>query len=350
MTGPASTFRPAALRADMLLVLTAAIWGLAFVFQRTGMEHIGPFSFNGIRFLLGAAALLPLMRRTSRRFHPIPGRPAPTPKTYIKGGLLAGLMLFCGANLQQSGLVTTTAGKAGFITGLYVVITPMLGLFFRQYPPLATWIGACAAAMGLYLLSITGDFSIAPGDLLVLIGALFWACHMLVIGRLCQRMDPVTLAASQFFWCGLGSLAIGLGTETFTWSGALGAGQAILYCGLMSTGVAYTLQAVAQREANPTHAAIILSLESVFAALSGWALLGETMNPRALTGCALMLGGMLVSELGPTLPASRQQDGLTAAAPGSIRSADAVRTHEKGPGWRKNKGHPSCAQSKKRAS
>ncbi|MGE4554448.1 MAG: DMT family transporter [Desulfovibrionaceae bacterium] len=291
----------AALRADALLLLTAAIWGLAFVFQRTGMEHIGPLTFNGIRFLLGAAALAPLTARTRRHFRPAPGQPAPSAATYIKGGLLAGLVLFGGASLQQAGLVYTTAGKAGFITGLYVVITPMLGLFLRQRPPAATWLGAGLAAAGLYLLSVTGDFSIAFGDLLVLVGAFFWAGHMLVIGQLSPRMDPVSLAACQFVCCGVVSLVAGVATEPVTWAGVLGAGQAILYCGLMSVGVAYTLQVVAQREANPAHAAIILSLESVFAALAGWVLLGEVMDARALVGCALMLGGMLVSELAPAL-------------------------------------------------
>ena len=291
--------RLATIRADSLLMTTALIWGVAFVFQRTGMEHVGPMTFNAVRFLLGSAVLIPLTVRTRRHFRPVAGLPEPGLKTYLLGGLAAGAVLFGGAALQQAGLVTTTAGKAGFITGLYVVITPLMGLAFRQRPGWGTWLGASLAAAGLYLLSVEADFSIAPGDLLVLVGAFFWAGHMLVIGWLSPRMDPVTLASAQFAVCGLLSLAAGLILEPVSLAGIRGASTAILYCGLGSVGVAYTLQVVAQREANPAHASVILSLEAVFAAVAGWIILGEVMDARALTGCGLMLSGMLFSQYRP---------------------------------------------------
>lgn len=289
----------ATLKSDSLLLLTALIWGTAFVFQKTGMEHLGPFSFNGIRFVLGSLALTPLVVFSLRRTAPAEYQQPHGLGTYLKGGLIAGCVLFGGAALQQLGIVTTTAANAGFITGLYVILTPLLGLFFRQRPGWGTWAGGALAVAGLYLLSIHGDLSISRGDLYVLVGALFWATHMLVIGWLAPRMNPLALAQAQFMVCGLLSLAVGLVFEEITWSGMVGAADAILYCGLMSTGVAYTLQVVAQRQADPAHASIILSLEALFAAVAGWMLLGELLGVRELTGCGLMLAGMVLSQLRP---------------------------------------------------
>jgi len=218
-------------------------------------------------------------------------------QTVAWGGALAGLVLFMGASLQQVGLVHTTAGNAGFITGLYVVIVPLLGLFWRQRPDLGTWIGALLAAAGLYLLSVTAAFEIAFGDLLVLVGAFFWAAHVLIIGWLSPRIESIQLACIQFAVCSLLSLITAAALETMTLQGLMGAALPILYGGLLSVGVAYTLQVVAQRDARPAHAAIILSLESVFAALGGWLLLGELLSARALAGCSLMMAGMLLSQL-----------------------------------------------------
>jgi drug/metabolite transporter (DMT)-like permease len=288
-----------ALKANILLSITALIWGAAFVAQRVGMEHVGPFTFNGVRFALGALVLLPLMR-LSEGLLPAPSFVAkPTAWTYFKGGTLAGLALFAGATLQQFGLVYTTAGKAGFITGLYVVIVPLLGLFFKKKTGMSAWAGAILAAAGLYLLSVTESFSIEYGDLLVLVSAFFWAGHVLVIGWLSPRMNPVKLAAAQFAACSMLSLAAALATESITVAGLTGGAAAILYGGLLSVGVAYTVQVVAQRDAEPTHAAIILRLEAVFAAFAGWVVLGETMSARGFTGCGLMLAGMLLSQLIP---------------------------------------------------
>jgi len=286
------------LKSDALLMLTATIWGFAFVAQRVGMEYVGPFTFNGVRFALGSLSLVPLMLLKRKNPSAIAALLPPADRrTVAWGGALAGLVLFMGASLQQSGLVHTTAGNAGFITGLYVVIVPLLGLFWRQRPDLGTWIGALLAAAGLYLLSVTAAFEIAFGDLLVLVGAFFWAAHVLIIGWLSPRIESIQLACIQFAVCSLLSLITAAALETMTLQGLMGAALPILYGGLLSVGVAYTLQVVAQRDARPAHAAIILSLESVFAALGGWLLLGELLSARALAGCSLMMAGMLLSQL-----------------------------------------------------
>lgn len=285
-------------RADALLLITATIWGFAFVAQRVGMAHVGPFTFNGVRFALGSLSLLPLLiafrrgRSPARRLLPPAGR-----KTMIWGGVLAGLFLFAGASLQQVGLKYTTAGNAGFITGLYVVIVPIMGLGLGQRTDFGTWTGACSAVIGLYLLSITAGLRIAWGDLLEVIGAFFWAAHVLIIGWLSPRTNAILLAATQFAVCSLLSLATAAVLETMAWEGLRRAAIPILYGGLASVGVAYTLQVVAQKDAHPAHAAIFLSMEAVFAALGGWLLLDEQLTPRALAGCALMLAGMLISQL-----------------------------------------------------
>lgn len=291
--------RSSAFKANVLLLITAVIWGAAFVAQRLGMEHMGPFTFNGIRFALGALALIPLMRRSEGLLPPPAFVAQPTLRSYLRAGAIAGAVLFAGATLQQVGMVHTTAGKGGFITGLYVVIVPLLGLFFKKKTGLGACAGAMLAAVGLYLLSITESFTIEYGDLLVLVGAFFWAGHVLVIAWLSPQLNPVKLAAAQFAACSVLSLAAALATETITLAGLIGGSGAIAYGGLMSVGVAYTLQVVAQRDAEPTHAAIILSLEAVFAAVAGWIALGETMTSRGFWGCGLMLAGMLLSQLVP---------------------------------------------------
>ncbi len=293
------------LRADGLLLLAALIWGAAFVAQRMGMDHVGPMTFNGVRFALGALVLAPFALRD-----PGAGNPAAMPtRGALLGGLLAGLALFAGASFQQVGIMYTTAGNAGFITGLYVVIVPILGLFWRQRPGLGVWIGAVLAAAGLYLLSVTGDLSISFGDLLVLVCAFCFAGHVLIIGWLAPRIPALRLSVLQYACCAALSFLAAAFTEEIRLGGILDAALPILYGGLMSVGVAYTLQVVAQKDAPPAHASILLSLEGAFAALAGWALLGETMTTRGLTGCGLMLGGMLLAQLWP------EQARKSAAAP-----------------------------------
>lgn len=291
--------RDASVRADILCLVTALIWGLAFVAQRIGMDHMGPMGFNAVRFALGAVVLAPLALRSLR--YPPASPFLTTGRRWLPwlGGLLAGTVLFSGASLQQVGLKYTTAGKAGFITGLYVVLVPMLGFFLGQRPARGDVVGAVAAAVGLYFLSVTEDFSLAPGDGLELVGAFFWAAHVLVIGWLSPRTRALPLAMTQYAVCAVLSLVCALSFEELTWAGIRGAAWPILYGGVMSVGLAYTLQVVAQRDAKPTHAAILLSFETVFAALGGMVILGEQMTGRALLGCILMFAGMLASQLWP---------------------------------------------------
>jgi drug/metabolite transporter (DMT)-like permease len=284
------------LQSDSLLLLAASIWGFAFVAQRLGMQHVGPFGFTGVRFALGCLVLLPLLFREGM------GREAPRTAGWLAlpglgGALLAGFVLFCGASFQQVGLIYTTAGNAGFVTGLYVVLVPLIGIALGQRTHAGTWIGCVLAAVGLYLLSATPRFGIALGDLLVLVGAVFWACHVHVIGWLSVRQRPLKLAVVQNGACAVLSLLVSAAVEQNTASSYLAAAIPILYGGIMSVGVAFTLQVVAQMKVKPAHAAIIMSLEAVFAALGGWIFLGEVLTPRAMTGCVLMFCGMLVSQL-----------------------------------------------------
>jgi len=281
-------------RSDSLLMLTAIIWGSAFVAQRVGMSYVGPLTFNGVRFALGAMVLLPLVRwrnkypRSEGSTHRIS-----LARQALWGGGLAGLMLFSGASLQQIGLVYTTAGKAGFITGLYVIIVPLMGLFLGHWPGWGGWVGACLATIGLYLLSVTEAWTFAPGDFWELFGAFFWAAHVLVLSWLSPRMERIKLACTQYVVCSILSLLGAYFTETITLDGIMGAIIPILYGGVLSVGIAYTLQVIAQRHTPPTHAAIILSLEAVFAALAGWLVLGEILSLRGLIGCIFMFAGML---------------------------------------------------------
>jgi drug/metabolite transporter (DMT)-like permease len=288
-------------KSDGLLFLTAVIWGFAFVAQRVGMDYVGPFGFNGVRFALGCLVLLPFLYRNGLRSGRTPRRePALLSLPSLGGGLVAGLVLFCGASFQQVALVYTTAGNAGFITGLYVVLVPIIGIALGHRAHSGTWIGAGLAGVGLYLLSVVGPFTISPGDLLVLIGAFFWAVHVHLIGWLSPRQDPLKIAFLQFAACAALSLLTAVAIEHNTMHSYGSAAIPILYGGVLSVGVAYTLQVVAQKKAKPAHAAIILSLEAVFAAIGGWLFLGETLGARAVVGCVLMLCGMLASQLWPT--------------------------------------------------
>ena len=284
------------LRANLLLLLTALIWGFAFVAQRQGMEHVSPFTFNTMRFAIGSLSLLPIIfftrrRQTVRQRTPLLSIPM------LAGTFYLGITLFLGASLQQIGIVSTTAGKAGFITGLYVIIVPILGLLWKQKTIAATWAGAFLAVIGMYFLSVTDDLTISKGDLLVLISALFWAIHVQLISWLSQKFDALHLSFYQFLFCSVFSWLAAVQWETITISGIQGAMLPILYTGIFSVGIAYTLQVVAQQKAHPAHAAIILSLESVFAVLGGYYFLGEIISMRGLFGCSLMLAGMLLSQL-----------------------------------------------------
>ncbi len=284
-----------ALRADALLLLTALIWGSGFVAQRLGLDSIGPMLYNGLRFGLGALAILPLAFAPDRRPHADPL----TPRQLLAGGFAAGVLLFAGASLQQVGLLYTSVANAGFITGLYVIFVPLFGRFLGHHIAFGTWLGVLLAVLGMYFLSIQADFTLAFGDALQLAGAVFWAAHVLVLDHVAPRTHAVRLACLQFAVCATLCLVAAVAFEPIELAGIVAAAPAIAWGGLLSVAMGYTLQVVAQKDAIATHAAIILSLEAVFAALAGWLILGETLSGRAVFGCALMLAGMLVTQLLP---------------------------------------------------
>ena len=285
-------------KADALLLLAAVIWGTGFVAQRAGMEHVGPMTFTGIRFAIAFLVLLPILcLRRQREPQTDSQTGASTRRIYLLGGTVAGGVLFIGVSLQQIGLIYTTAGKAGFITGLYVVIVPIIGFFLRHRVRSATWIGAGLSAVGLYFLSVRGSLEMNRGDWYVLACAFVWATHVLIIGRLSPRADPIRLAAMQFAITSVLGLTAALLIEGMTLENVLAAKWAILYGGIFAVGVGFTLQVVGQRDAPAAHAAILLSLEAVFAAVAGGLILSEVLSRRELFGCALMLAGVLVSQI-----------------------------------------------------
>ena len=285
------------MKSNLLLLLTAVIWGFAFVAQRAGMEYIGPFAFNAIRFALGSVSLIPLLIINRSRNNQSENLFHFKNKYFIKGGLILGVVLFLGSTFQQTGLVYTSAGKSGFITGLYIILVPIFGLFIGQKTSLFTWLGAMTAVIGLYLLSVTEDLSMNIGDILVLTSAVFWAVQILIIGFLSTRTDAIQLAFYQFVICSFLSFIAASITEITTLSRILEALIPILYAGICSVGIAYTLQIIAQRKAHPANAAIIMSLEAVFAVIGGWLILSESIPLRGLIGCAFMLTGMILSQI-----------------------------------------------------
>ncbi|MCE4053454.1 DMT family transporter [Pseudomonas sp. Au-Pse12] len=291
--------RSQALRADVLMLITAVIWGSAFVAQTSGMDHIGPFLYSGLRFALGSLCLLPLvLRRPTSANQPEPL----LNRGLLLGGVLMGLALALGINLQQVGLMFTTVTNAGFITGLYVIVVPLLGLLIGHKTGLGTWLGAVLAVVGMFLLSVSDGFHVASGDWLQLIGAFVWGGHVILVGVFAGRHDPIRLAFLQFATCAVVSLILALCLEPIAWAAIVAAGPAILYGGMVAVGIGYTLQVIAQKDAIASHAAIILSLEAVFAAIAGAWLLDESLQARGYFGCALMLSGMLVAQLWPKKP------------------------------------------------
>ncbi len=287
-----------AVSSDFILLLAAIIWGFAFVAQRIGMEYVGPFTYNGVRFALGTLVVMPILfiriRKKRELIHP--GLSIPQWKI-IAGSIGTGVLLFGGVAFQQVGLQYTTAGKAGFITGLYVVLVPICGLLIGRQMRWPMWTGAILSLIGLYFLSISGNFTIDRGDLFVLICAIFFTFHVLFIAWLSPLMDSFALAVIQFSVCTVLNLIVAFLTETVQVSSILQAWIPIAYGGALSVGIAYTLQVVAQKTAHPAYASIILSLEAVFAVIGGSMILHETLTQRMLLGCGLMLSGMVMAQI-----------------------------------------------------
>jgi drug/metabolite transporter (DMT)-like permease len=285
-----------ALRADLLMLLTALIWGTGFVAQTAGMDHIGPYLFSGLRFALGSLCLVPLILRnakTARKPEPLLNR------GMLQAGIIMGLALALGINLQQVGLLFTSVTNSGFITGLYVIVVPLLGLLLGHKTGLGTWLGCLLAVVGMCLLSVGDNFHVASGDWLQLIGAFVWGGHVVLVSLFASRHDPIRLAFLQFATCSVVSLLLAVLFEPIALNAIIDAGPALLYGGIVAVGVGYTLQVVAQKHAIASHAAIILSLEAVFAAIAGAWILGEALQLRGYIGCGLMLAGMLLAQLWP---------------------------------------------------
>lgn len=287
------------LKSILILLLAAGIWGFGFVAQRVGMQHVGPFAYTGVRFALASISLLPVIYFFSKAKNKEQTKNKVEEadlKTTIKSGIMAGVVLFVAASWQQIGLVYTTAAKAGFITSLYIVLVPILGIFLNQKTHATTWIGALTAVVGLYMLSINESFTIEFGDFLEIIGAFFWAAHILLIDKYVKNVDAVKLSCVQFATGSIFSILFALMFEDIDVAGIIQAAVPILYGGILSGGVAYTLQAIGQKNAKPSHAAIVLSMESVFAAIGGTILLSEILPLKGYIGCALMLAGMLIAQ------------------------------------------------------
>lgn len=304
------------IRNSLLLLLTATIWGTAFVAQSVGMDYVEPFTFTFARSIIGGIVLIPciwFLRRLKGRASGSVAQAAESNDAEVScngntrtlvtriewiGGICCGLALCAASNFQQIGMVHTTVGKAGFITALYVVIVPIMGLFFKKKVSFVVWICVVLSVVGLYLLCMTeGSLTLAYGDLLVLICAILFSIHIMVIDYFSPQGDGVVMSCIQFFVCGIVSGVIMLFVETPSVENIMAAAMPILYAGVLSSGVAYTLQIVGQKDMNPTVASLILCLESVVSALAGWLVLNEALSVRELLGCALMFAAIVMAQV-----------------------------------------------------
>jgi len=295
-------------RAELLLLVTAVFWGFAFVPRRVAMDTMGPLTFNAVRFLLGGLILLPLIWIGKRRQAAQTGNGRAFRSSVI-GGVLAGAALFLAAAAQQIGMVYTTASKAGFITGLYVILVPIIGIFLGKRGGKAVWAGGVLSLIGLYFLSVHGRQSVNQGDVWVLVSAFFWAVQIHIIDRYARQIPALVLAAVQFLSCAVlsGAAALLLETQTMVWT-TLGV-LSVLYVGIFSTALAFSLQVYAQQLSQAGQAAVIMNLESVFAALAGWLVLQETLPPRGILGAVLMFAGMAAAEWEPKKPTDFEATG-----------------------------------------
>nr|WP_302140089.1 DMT family transporter [uncultured Schaedlerella sp.] len=294
------------LKYNFLLMLAALIWGSAFVAQSVGMDYLGPFSFNCVRSFMGSLVLLPViwfMDRQKKETAEHDGQKTEegtreqNKKVLLSGGLCCGVILTLSTSLQQIGIKYTTAGKAGFITALYILIVPLLGLILGKKVGNKTWLGVALAVAGMYLLCIKEGFSISYGDFMVLLCALVFSLHILAVDYFSPRVDGIRLSCIQFFVCGCISAVPMLVWEHPEISQIIRAWQPLAYAGVLSSGVAYTLQIVTQKHLNPTVASLLMSLESVFAVLTGWLVLNERLSPKELLGCVLVFTAIILAQL-----------------------------------------------------
>lgn len=283
---------------NLMLILAAFIWGIAFSAQTAGMDYLGPFTFNGIRFVIGGAVLIPVILIMNRRG----SKPLVHDRAYykklIKAGVLCGVLLGAASSVQQVGLIYTTAGKAGFITALYVIMVPLFGLFLGKKPPFILSISVAIAVVGMYFLCVAGSLSLNKGDILVFICAILYTFHIMVVDRFAPGLNGVELSSIQFFTAGIISLiVIPFNHETITMEAVRGCMIPLLYAGVMSSGVAFTFQILGQQRTSPVMASLLLSLESVFAAVMAWVILGQPMSPKEILGASLCFFAIILAQL-----------------------------------------------------
>ncbi len=287
----------------MSLFLTALIWGVAFVAQAVGMDHIEPLTFNGVRMIVAGIAMIPVlmvMKRGERRNRQTEQDPAAAKahrKNLLLGGLFTGTALFVASSMQQLGIKYTSVGKAGFITAMYIVLVPVLSIFLRKRAGIRVWISVVIAVIGLYLLCITDTLSLSVGDAFVLGCAFVYAVQILCVDHFSPLISAVELSFLQLWVAGVLGLIAAFLLETPTWEGVRQAMIPILYCGIMSSGVGFTLQIFGQRRVNAAVASLIMSLESVISALAGWILLGQRLSPRELSGCIIIFAAIILAQL-----------------------------------------------------
>ncbi len=297
---------------DAMLLLSAFIWGIAFVAQRVGGGYIGPFTFNAVRMLIGGLTLLPciyLLRDKDRH-----QKTAHVKRPYFKenkqlfiGGILCGTILFVACNLQQLGVSISSASKAGFITTLYIIIVPIIGIFFKKRPGVTLWISILIALCGIYLLCVTEGFTLAKEDFILILGAFLFSVHILIIDHFSPLVDGVKLSCLQFFICGFLSFIAMLIAEDPNLTSILQAWLPLLYTGVLSCGIAYTFQILGQKRVNPVIASLIMSLESVFSALGGWIILGESLTTRELIGCILLFSSIILAQVPVNIRSSKAE-------------------------------------------
>ena len=287
------------IKSSLILLLTATIWGVAFVAQSVGMEYIGPFTFNAIRCVLGGMVLIPVILVLKKKKETgAENQEKEDKKTLWMGGIACGVILCIASNLQQFGIMEASVGKSGFFTALYIVMIPVIGIFIGKRPEIKLWFCVALAVVGMYLLCMKdGSFTIERADIMLLLCALAFSFHILVVDYFSPKVDGVTMSCIQFFVCGVLSAVGMLFTETPDISNIQAAWLPLLYAGLLSCGVGYTLQIVGQKGINPVIASLIMSLESVISALAGWVILGQVLSPKEILGCVLMFVAIIITQI-----------------------------------------------------
>ncbi len=289
------------IKSSLILLLTATIWGVAFVAQSVGMEYIGPFTFNAIRCVLGGLVLIPVilvLKKKKETETGTEGQEKEDKKTLWTGGIACGVILCIASNLQQFGIMEASVGKSGFFTALYIVMIPVIGIFIGKRPGIKLWFCVALAVVGMYLLCMKdGSFTIERADIMLLLCALAFSFHILVVDYFSPKVDGVKMSCIQFFVCGVLSALGMLFTETPDISNIQAAWLPLLYAGLLSCGVGYTLQIVGQKGINPVIASLIMSLESVISALAGWVILGQVLSPKEIIGCVLMFAAIIITQI-----------------------------------------------------